>query len=243
MATKSKTVKKVTEIPEASVKIEVEQTVDEAEKSETTEELEETAQVETHDEVEEESKEPEKEPSLEPILNSLDEEGESSNSISWKKIFLYTFVAAGIGVIILLACLYIFKNYNVTVEKKAASKELTLPSTAPTPTTAEVDKEAYSIVVLNGSGIAGEAANVQKLLVDAGFKVGEIGNAESQDFTDTEISATKDVDQEYLDELEKALGNRGDVKVVKAPSTQTDDVVVTVGSSTTSSTKEISPTP
>jgi len=238
---KSKKVKKVTKIEEANVTIEVEQNEDDAESSETTEKLEETAEVEeAHDPEEVEDKELDNEPTLKPVLNTLDEEGESSNSISWKKIFLYTFVAAGIGILILLACLYLFKNYNVTVEKKAESKELTLPSTAPTPTTTEVDKEAYEINVLNGSGIAGEAATVQKLLEDAGFKVSTIGNADNQEYTDTEISAKSSVDEEYINELEKTLKERGDVKIVDAPSTQTDDVVVTVGSSKD---EEITPTP
>lgn len=239
----AKKVKKVTEIPEASVKIEVEQTEEDAKESESTETLEETEKVEveeTHDSEEESS---EKDSTLEPVLNSLDEEGSGDNSISWKKIFLYTFVAAAIGILILLGFLYLFRNYDVSVTKKADSKAIALPSTAPTPTTAELDKEAYEITVLNGSGIAGEAAAVQEILEDAGFKVGTVGNAETADFTETEISAKSSVSEEYLDELEKTLGERGEVKVVDAPSSQTENVVVTVGSSKESDTEEVTPTP
>lgn len=237
----AKKVKKVTKIDEANVTIEVEQNEEEAKESETTETLEETEEVEeTHDE--EEAPE-EKEQTLSPVLNSLDEESSSDNSISWKKIFVYTFVAAAIGVLILLGFLYLFKNYDVSVTKKSGSNTITLPSTAPTPTTAELDKEAYEITVLNGSGIAGEAAAVQTILEDAGFKVGTVGNAETADFTETEISAKSSVDEEYLDELEDTLGKRGEVKVVDAPSSQTEEVVVTVGSNTTSNTDEVTPTP
>lgn len=234
MPVKNKKVKKVTNIEDAKVIIEVEQNEEDASKSESTQELEETKNVAM------EADENEKEPTIEPILNTLDEAGEEDNSISWKKILLYTFIAAGAGALILLSFLYLFKNYEVNITKKTASKQIELPSNTPTPTIAEVNKEAYTIVVLNGSGVAGEAANVQKLLEDTGFKIGEIGNASNQDFADTEISATPKIDKAYLDELEKSLSKNWNVKVVKAPASQTDEVIVTVGSNKTTNP---SPTP
>lgn len=246
MAEKSKTVKKVTKIPEASVTIEVEQTAEDAAQSETTEKLEETAQVDTPETSETTEEVIEKKEVLEPVLGTMEEMEDDSNSISWKKVFLYTFIAAAIGFIILGAFFFVMKNYNLNFSQKGDS-EIELPSTTPEPTEVEVDLEAYEIEVLNGSGIAGEAATVQGTLETAGFKVSGIGNADSQDFEETEISANSDVDEEYLDELEETLGKRGEVKVVDAPASQTEDVIVTVGSNTTSNTEEteeeVTPTP
>lgn len=234
-AEKTKKVKKVTEIPEANVKIEVEQTEDASEEKEPEEVVEEVA-------VEEEEAEDIKEEPKQPMIENFDKD-DSGSSISWKKVFLYTIVAAVIGFLILGGILFALQNYDLNLSKKTADKSIELPSSAPTPTIAEVDKEAYEIIVLNGSGIAGEAATVQTLLEDAGFKVGEIGNADTSDFTETEISAGEDVNEVYLEELEKALGGRGDVKVVEAPSSQTEDVVVTVGSSVNDEDTTPTPTP
>lgn len=246
MAEKTKTVKKVTKIPEASVTIEVEQTAEAADETETTEKLEETAEVndETQTTEEERSEEPEKKEVLSPVLGSMDEVDENSSSISWKKVFLYTFIAALIGFLILGAFFFIMKNYSLNFSQKSDKSEVATPSVSPVPTEAEVDKEAYEIEVLNGSGIAGEAASVQTILETAGFKVSGIGNADNQDFEETEISAGEDVDKAYLDELEKALGDRGETKIVDAPTSQTEDVIVTVGSNTSSNTdEEVTPTP
>lgn len=266
MAEKSKTVKKVTKIPEATVTIEVEQTVEEAKESEKIETLNETAEVEKEEvkdseespkEIEEEKTEKEesdqeadeekneeskKSDPFSPVLEPLEESESENNSISWKKIFAYTFIAAFVGILILGGFLFLAKNYDLNFDKKSTT-EIATPTSAPTPTVVEIDKEAYEIKVLNGSGIAGEAAKVQATLEAAGFKVSEIGNADSQDFTTSEISALEKVDEEYLAELKKTLGKRGSVKIVEVDSTQTDEVIIIIGSTTDSNTEEIETTP
>ena len=91
---------------------------------------------------------------------------------------------------------------------------------------------AYSIRVLNGSGITGEAAKVKTLLEEKGFEIASVGNAATSDYTKTVITAQEDTDEEYLNELIKALQDDYSVNSVveDAPSSQTADVVVTVGS-------------
>lgn len=104
------------------------------------------------------------------------------------------------------------------------------PSATPTPE--EVDLSAYAVRVLNGSGITGEAAAVRTLLEEKGFEVAGIGNAATSDYTKTVISAKEDVEEAYLTELIKALQEQYSVNSVveDASSSQTADVVVTVGS-------------
>lgn len=101
-----------------------------------------------------------------------------------------------------------------------------------TPTPKEIDLTAYSIRVLNGSGITGEAAKVKTLLEEKGFEIASVGNAATSDYTKTVITAQEDTDEEYLNELIKALQDDYSVNSVveDAPSSQTADVVVTVGS-------------
>jgi hypothetical protein len=103
----------------------------------------------------------------------------------------------------------------------------------PTPTpSAEVDLEKYSVSVLNGSGIPGEAGKAKDLLVTAGFKVGSTGNASTYDFTKTIIRAKEGVDAAYVTKLSETLG---EVYVVgkneTLPESSKDEVQVVVGSS------------
>lgn len=233
----AKKVKKVTQIPEANVKIEVEQTEEDAEENEKEEVVEASEEkVEETEGATEEVKESE--------VENFDEE--SGSSISWKKVFIYTLISAFIGFIILGGLLFALNNYDLNLTKKTEEKSIVLPSTTPKPTKEpedSVDKEAYEIEVLNGSGIAGEAAAVQTLLEDAGFKVSGIGNASNSDFEETQILTGEDIDESYLEELEKTLEDRGPVETEKAPSSQTEDVVVIVGSETSDSDTTPTPTP
>lgn len=97
---------------------------------------------------------------------------------------------------------------------------------------AKADLSKYSIAIQNGSGIAGEAGKVQKLLEDADFKVSGTGNADSYDYEQTIIKAKSTVDEAYLAELEKALSETYEVgKKVTLSSNSKDDVIVVVGSS------------
>jgi hypothetical protein len=233
---KTKTVKKVTEIPEASVKIEVEQKEEEkvTEKEEATELATEEKDIEKSEEEVDEVEE-EKEPEIE----NFEDEG---SRFGWSKVFLFVVIAAVTGFIIVGAYLFFIEGYNFSLTKEEAKKEINIDEKAtPTPTVEEIDKTAYDITVLNGSGIAGEAASVQTLLKDEGFSVSEIGNAETADYTKSQILYAKGVDQKYLDELEKALKTRGPVEINKAESSQTEDVVVIVGSEL--SEEDATPTP
>lgn len=70
----------------------------------------------------------------------------------------------------------------------------------------KVDYSKYEILVLNGSGISGEAAKVKDSLEEKKFVVKDIDNAESSDYEKTIIKAKKAVPKEYLDALKKLLG-------------------------------------
>ena len=108
-----------------------------------------------------------------------------------------------------------------------------LPPTA-VPTQKPVDLTAYTIAILNGSGISGKAAEVKTSLITAGFKVSSTGNADKSTYTKTEISAKKTVNHDFLTKLEDELNKTYDVDttVASAPDSDTTDVTVTLGSQT-----------
>lgn len=105
------------------------------------------------------------------------------------------------------------------------------PTPQATATPEPVDISKYSISVLNGSGKIGEAGKVEDILVDAGFKVGNTGNASRYNYTDTVIQVKKDVPQPLVSQLEEKLSESYSVETGDTlPDTSQYDVVVTVGS-------------
>lgn len=74
-----------------------------------------------------------------------------------------------------------------------------------TPTPEEVEKDAFSIEIQNGSGIAGEAGRAQELLEGEDFTITGTANADTYDYEETVIQASEDVPDAWLDELIAAL--------------------------------------
>ena len=101
---------------------------------------------------------------------------------------------------------------------------------SPTPSI-KADLTKFSINILNGSGIAGEAGKAKDLLTEAGFKVSGTGNASTYNFTKTVVKAKSVVDSEFLTKLTEALGKNYSVdKTQTLPDSSTDDIQVVVGS-------------
>jgi len=215
---KPKTVKNVTEIPNASVTIEVE-------------EKEEPGKLSPSDQIADNTNSEAETPEIEESSDS-----ESSGGISWKKIILIIFIVVPIGFLAFGGFLYFSNNFNTDFLKKEPEKTIKLPQASPTPTEAEVDKEAYEIEVQNGSGIAGEGARVKEILEKAGFKTGAVGNADNSNYTDTIITVNNEIPEGFIEELTKVLEERGSVgKVEKFATGQDGEVLVIVGSELTES--------
>lgn len=93
-----------------------------------------------------------------------------------------------------------------------------------------VDKKEHGIIVLNGSGIAGEAGNVKTALEDEGYVVDTIGNAETDDNSRTIIQTNDSVSAGWIAQLKKFLEKT--YKRVATAELQTDessDVVLILG--------------
>lgn len=162
-----------------------------------------------------------------------------------KNLFVYFIVVAVVTFFLGLAFIVggSFALQNKDISLPEFTQMLSFGDTTPTPepttkleptaTPKEVDLSAYTIQILNGSGITGEAAKLKSALIDAGFKVGSTGNADLSDYTKTQISANKSVDKAYLEKLEETL-DKTYVLDSSAPSTGTSpqgaDLVITIGS-------------
>lgn len=102
----------------------------------------------------------------------------------------------------------------------------------PTPTAPpEISLSDYSVNILNGSGVAGEARRVRDFLKAQGFEDFALGDADSYTYTDTEARLKEQVPDGVYEEIIDALG---DYEVVEGDSLTEDseyDVVIIVGES------------
>ncbi|MBI2031369.1 MAG: LytR C-terminal domain-containing protein [Candidatus Levybacteria bacterium] len=93
---------------------------------------------------------------------------------------------------------------NKVIQKDESSQKVEVKPTA-APTEEPVDLTKYSIKVLNGSEIPGEASKLKDSLEEAGFKVSSIGNASESSFLKTVIMVKADVDEAFLEKLKDEL--------------------------------------
>ncbi|MEK9178618.1 MAG: LytR C-terminal domain-containing protein [Patescibacteria group bacterium] len=172
--------------------------------------------------------------------DSQEPAGELIVDVSEKKSYGWLLIVGAIlAVIILLGgLLFYYKGIQNSTSNATPS-----PTPSPTPTASEeptptataeakLDREKYGIEVLNGSGKSGQAASMQKILEDAGFKVDSIGNADDSSYSDSEISAKEKIEKEFLDELIKELSKTYEVskKIGKLEDSEDSDIVIIVGS-------------
>ena len=117
---------------------------------------------------------------------------------------------------------------NPTEEPQLSPSASSSPSAIPAPETIDISK--YKIEVLNGSGISGEAAKVNKQLETEKLTVSSIGNADSLSNQKTNIQAKKTVPKEFLEKLKSFLEKEYILDDIKELSdNEKSDVVVIVG--------------
>lgn len=141
-----------------------------------------------------------------------------SDTAAKKETFLHTkkgkIRVAFLGALIVTAFvigLFIFRKSAIKSNGEKLHDSALSPTPAeespisPAPTQEEVDISAYTIVILNGSGIAGEAARVKAALEQEGFTVVSIGNADQSDYENTMIQIKKDTPQAFMGMLKSVL--------------------------------------
>jgi len=191
---------------------------------------------EPKEDVEEEEKKEEK-PSIDTKewIPSSDEVVEEKGSKS--KLLIVFALLIIIGVIV-----GGFFYYKSSVQNKKTSDEPSAPQeteeVTPTPTeipeetsTEEIDYSEYSVSILNGSGIPGEAGIVQGLLEELGFEDIDTGNAESYDYETTEISFKESVPGATFEGIQEVLGGEYTVKLTESTLDEDSsfDIIIIVG--------------
>lgn len=160
-----------------------------------------------------------------------EDDGEKKSKV--KILLIIVFIAAVLGAI--GGGIYYYRS---TVTQAPDGETTTEPTSAPvtsTPTPAvedeELDLSEYSVSVLNGSGVPGEAGNAEELLTDGGFSEFETGNADSYDFEQTEVSLKKDTPVAVYNAIEEALSDTYDVSKSDTSLSEDSsfDVIVIVG--------------
>lgn len=161
-----------------------------------------------------------------------DNEGDD-NGWSFKKILIWVvMVILVLGALAASGMLVYQAGVKVGEEQTLKKVQAEKPTETPTPTAAQVSKATYTIEVLNGSGISGEAGKVRDVLEKEGYSVSDIGNANNSSFTDTIISAKPSVSSSWMDGIKTLLGKNYSVSEGdQLPDSSKTDVVVKVGNS------------
>jgi hypothetical protein len=96
---------------------------------------------------------------------------------------------------------------------------------------AKNDFSKYSLQILNGSGISGEAGRVDALLEKAGFTKTTTGNAKAYDYEETEVAIKASLPDTVYEAISSALSTYELKKADPLSSSSSYDVVITVGKS------------
>ncbi len=118
---------------------------------------------------------------------------------------------------------------NLTTSDEGTVESTPTPVASPTSTPKPADKSKVTIEVQNGTGITGEAAYLQTQLKDLGYTNVTVGNASSQNATDTTVTFAKTLAASTVDEITAKLKTLYQTVTVKTATTATTDVVIVTG--------------
>ncbi len=152
------------------------------------------------------------------------------------KFFLVTFFATLLA-LALAGGIYVYltgtkgvnlKNIVNSQTPTPVSTDTPMPSASPA---SNIDVSTLKVSVLNGNGGIGVASAAKTVIEKAGFKVSNLGNADSFDFTDTLIQVKPSISADIAAKMKDALSTNYSVKIGDSLDAKSNfDIVVTVGS-------------
>lgn len=133
-------------------------------------------------------------------------------------------------VIIIVVGVFVVRSSGTqsTASPTPQTEGLSSPA-SPTPSGTPVDKSTVSILIQNGTGIAGEAAYLQGVLTNAGYTNISTGNADTSDNTDTSVTYSATLDKSVSDDITQTLSGIYQTVDTNTSSSQTQDVVIVTG--------------
>ena len=120
------------------------------------------------------------------------------------------------------------EEVETTPTKKPTNTPTPKPTVNPIDKATGIDRSKLSIQVLNGSGATGAAKKASDFLEGLGYNVIKIGNADSSDYSSTEIQISS-AQSKYLDLLKKDLSTNytiGNTSTDKSASESADAIVI-----------------
>ena len=175
---------------------------------------------------------------LEGVSSELETEDSDDKGINFKLIALIFMILGLIGIVV--GGIFYYKS---RVSKPKEGEGLPTPTAQPvtiipTETPKEEKKEEtrldlskYSLRILNGSGMPGEAGKVADMLDDLDFNQIKTANADSYDYEKTEVSLKKDTPKAVYDEIKKKIEEVYDVELTESTlaASTSFDAEITVG--------------
>lgn len=133
---------------------------------------------------------------------------ETASELDHKNSFLFivglvVFLVIIVGTGLFAAFLFTQSNKEVVT----APVETAQPSPSPEE---ELDRSVFVFEVLNGSGVSGAAAKAQEQLEDLGYTVIKTGNADRQNYTETKIYVSEELEGKadiFLEEIKLEYAN------------------------------------
>ncbi len=133
--------------------------------------------------------------------------------------------------IILLLAIFVFVilHQNNNSNPVSSSVESTTPTAIPTPTAQPVS--SYKIKILNGTGVAGQAGEISKLLAENGFQVEATGNADNYKYTQTQVQIKSSIPDNVVSLIKESLGSDYSPKIsdTNLSASSEFDIIITTG--------------
>lgn len=154
-------------------------------------------------------------PTPTPILEETSsEEKEEENEIPLEKRNTKLYVIGIVLSIFVLGAtvgLFYFRSRQTKEEVESTEteiEEVAEVTPTPIPTTSSLSREEISLEILNGSGVAGAAAETASIFEELGYEIVEIGNADevegNQLYVDSDL-------EDLLDQLLEDVGEKLDI--------------------------------
>ncbi len=165
-----------------------------------------------------------------PLQTSGFNQPKAKNSNSkWIVIFIVLLILGGAGIF------FFTSNANKPIPTPTPSfgvvpiENKTTPTPVATASATPIKKDTITIEIQNGTGITGEAKLLQDKLKALGYTEITVGNADTTDNTETNVTFKKTLAQSAQDELKKELELFYKTVNVKTSSTQKTDVLIVTG--------------
>lgn len=151
------------------------------------------------------------------------------NSDKKSKKIIWIIIAIVIIAGIVGGVVYLLQTPEEAMIEEASDASVEQVTPEPTPIPEPVDKSDINIIILNGTGIAGEAGFLQEKLEDLGYVGIEVANAEDTDHEVTVVIFSPSLQDEIKDEI---LGELEDIyETVESETSELDDsdIEITTG--------------